>query len=166
MLQAGRYFPSLFEYNTHGRQQLTSPTSSLRARRSRNRLTVNVYGSASDLPAYTPISSYVRRKTPGASPTSPTFPRHVGYESVDITLPMVPSFPSSASTDSSFPKTPQSETIPSPRLPEKSLIITEIDEIRSPKSYRRWHTGVRLSTPPCSAGIDDVCRRRLIPHFA
>lgn len=150
------------------KQSSTSPPpSSLRARRSRNQLTVNVYGSTSDLPAYTPISSYLRRKTPGASPTSPTFPRHVTYESVDITLPIVPSFPNSASTDSSFPKTPQSDNgASSPRLSDKAVIITEATEVRSPRSHRRWHTGVRISTPPCSAGIDDFSRRRLVPHFA
>ncbi|EKM80215.1 hypothetical protein AGABI1DRAFT_127895 [Agaricus bisporus var. burnettii JB137-S8] len=149
------------------KRQLPSPlVSSLRDRRSRNQLTVNVYGSTSDLPAYAPISSYVRRKTPGASPTSPTFPRHVGYESVDITLPMVPSFPNSASTDSSFPKTPKSESLPSPRLSEKSSIVTEIDEARPPTSHRRWHTGVRLSTSPRSAGLDDISRHRFTPNLA
>ncbi|KAF9452045.1 hypothetical protein P691DRAFT_785406 [Macrolepiota fuliginosa MF-IS2] len=151
------------------RSSTSPPPSSLRARRSRNQLTVNVYGSTSDLPAYTPISSYVRRKTPGASPTSPTFPRLVTYESVDITLPIVPSFPNSASTDSSFPRTPQSATgasSSSPRLSDKALIVTETTEIRSPIGHRRWHTGVRISTPPFSAGLDDTNRRRLIPHFA
>lgn len=142
------------------------PPSSLRARRSRNQLTVNVYGSTSDLPAYTPISSYVRRKTPGGSPTSPTFLRHTTYESVDITLPIVPSFPDSASTDSSFPKTPQSDISATAISSDKALTMTEVTEVPSPRVYRRWHTGIRISTPPFSAGIDDINRRRLVPYFA
>lgn len=144
----------------------TSPSPpSLRARRSRNQLTVNVYGSTSDLPAYTPISSYLRRKTPGASPTSPGFPRSVTYESADITLPILPSFPSPASTESSLPETPQPDVSSSPRSFDKAMIATESTEARSPRTHRRWHTGVRISTPPFSAGFDDTHRRRLVPHL-
>ncbi|KXN86348.1 hypothetical protein AN958_10210 [Leucoagaricus sp. SymC.cos] len=166
--RAARYSP-YSSYTRRGSSSSSSSTSpppaSLRARRSRSQLTVNVYGSTSDLPAYTPISSYLRRKTPGASPTSPTFPRHVTYESVDITLPIIPSFPNSASTDSSFPKTPQSDITSSPRLSDMAKIVTETTEVKSTRSHRKWHTGVRISTPPYSTGIDDFNRRRLVPHF-
>ncbi|KAJ3566014.1 hypothetical protein NP233_g7270 [Leucocoprinus birnbaumii] len=141
------------------------PPSSLRARRSRNQLTVNVYGSTSDLPAYTPISTYLRRKTPGASPTSPSFPRPVTYESTDITLPILPSFPSPASTESSLPETPQPDMPGSPQGFDKAMIVTEATEVRSPRIHRRWHTGVRISTPPFSAGFDDTHKRRLVPHL-
>ncbi|KAF7776084.1 hypothetical protein Agabi119p4_4477 [Agaricus bisporus var. burnettii] len=69
-------------------------------------------------------------------------------------------------TDSSFPKSPKSESLPSPRLSEKSSIVTEIDEARPPTSHRRWHTGVRLSASPRSAGLDDISRHRFIPNLA
>ncbi|KAF8205134.1 hypothetical protein BJ912DRAFT_1074295 [Pholiota molesta] len=89
------------------------PTSS-RPRRYRNKPSVNTYGSSSDLAADTPISTYVRRKTPGTSPTSPSFSRDSGYESsspdqMPFSIPSLPMLlPHSASSDS-FPHTPSSD---------------------------------------------------------
>jgi len=132
------------------------------SRRSTNKLSVNVYGSASDLAANTPISSYVRRKTPGTSPTSPTF----SQESRDspppmpVTVPTLPTFwPNSANSDS-FPFTPK----------DSESISFENDysfgDATKPRSRRhRRHVGIRISTPPRSADLTaHYPRRRSLAH--
>ncbi|GLB33628.1 hypothetical protein LshimejAT787_0105120 [Lyophyllum shimeji] len=127
------------------------------SRRSTNKLSVNVYGSTSDLPANTPISSYVRRKTPGASPTSPTFP----YESRDspppmpVLVPTLPSFwPNSANSDS-FPVTPNdAESISY----DKDYSFGDATKSRSHRHRR--HAGIRISTPPQSADLTAHYPRR------
>lgn len=123
----------------------TSTLSSLRARRSRNKLFISVYGSTSDLPADTPISTYVRRKNPGLSPTSPTFSSsdpHFTPPMLPLTLPILPTLlPNSASSDS-CPVTPTSDC----ELP-----------LSGPCSpVMRRHTGVRISTqlPPQTSTSD------------
>nr|GAT53982.1 predicted protein [Mycena chlorophos] len=131
------------------------PPSSPRARRRHgNKLTVNVFGSNTDLAM--PISSYVRRKTPGASPTSPTFPREPQDSSpsgspMPFSIPTLPAlFPRSASTESDFPLTPNSDIDqppsrnPSPS-PTNKLVLP--DEERT-YLHRHYHTGVRISSPP------------------
>ncbi|KIK08404.1 hypothetical protein K443DRAFT_672427 [Laccaria amethystina LaAM-08-1] len=127
----------------------TSTLSSLRARRSRNKLFISIYGSTSDFAADTPISTYVRRKTPGLSPASPTFPASdlPITPPMPLTLPILPSLlPNSASSDS-FPVTPTSDC----ELP-LSRPCSPVGEPNSltegPKYIRqmRRHTGVRIST--------------------
>lgn len=133
------------------------PTPS-RSRRNRNKPCVNTYGSSSDLAADTPISTYVRRKTPGTSPTSPTFSGDSGYESsspeqMPFSIPSLPLLlPHSASSDS-FPHTPASDidmsdsSSSSPVLPAKSLaeITDGVDYYRFIRSRR---IGTRISNPP------------------
>ncbi|KAH6915250.1 hypothetical protein BKA70DRAFT_571325 [Coprinopsis sp. MPI-PUGE-AT-0042] len=89
-----------------------------RNRRHRNQLCLNLYGDSSyDLQANMPISTYVRRKSPNASPTSPTFFRDSDPETNSIpqplTIPVLPSalLPSSASSES-FPLTPEDSEFP------------------------------------------------------
>ncbi|KAJ7937220.1 hypothetical protein B0H13DRAFT_1588990 [Mycena leptocephala] len=148
------------------------PPSSPRARkRHGNNLTVNVYGSNSDLSANTPISTYVRRKTPGASPTSPTFPREVmdspSASPMPFSIPTLPSlFPRSASSES-FPLTPNSDVEHpssernSPNYQTKPL--PDVIEI-----HRSYHTGVRISSPPRSAELISGRhpRSRAVVHIA
>ncbi|KAJ7591232.1 hypothetical protein C8J56DRAFT_1047443 [Mycena floridula] len=134
------------------------PRSPRLRRRVDNKLTVNVFESTSDLSANTPISSFVRRKTPGVSPISPTFSMDSTSESpagspMPFTLPTLPSFfPRSASSDS-FPLTPQSDIVEfaehsSPDC--KTALLPDIADIAACKRPQR--TGIRISTPPASQG--------------
>ncbi|KAF8974398.1 hypothetical protein BDZ97DRAFT_19252 [Flammula alnicola] len=143
----------------------TRPTSS-RPRRYRNKLTINIYGSSSDLAADTPISTYVRRKTPGTSPTSPTFNRDSGYESsspdtMPFSIPSLPVLlPHSASSDS-FPNTPTSDADmadSSPAIRVEPLV----DSSEGTDYYRfiRRRTGTRISTPPRSSEVRNHHSRR------
>ncbi|KAG6855030.1 hypothetical protein C0991_005959 [Blastosporella zonata] len=126
------------------------PTSPPRlSRRPMNKLSVNVYGSASDLSANTPISSYVRRKTPGTSPTSPTF-SHDSREStpaspMPVSVPTLPAlWPNSANSDS-FPTTPKDY---------ESLENYSFGDATKSHSRRRCrNVGIRISTPPRSADL-------------
>ncbi|KAK7061589.1 hypothetical protein R3P38DRAFT_662922 [Favolaschia claudopus] len=135
------------------------PPSSPRSRkRHGNKLTVNVYGSTGDLAANTPISSYVRRKTPGASPlaspTSPIFPRDESPSSspMPFTIPTLPAlFPRSASSDS-FPLTPNSDLDANPASERNSPNFQTSKPLPDVIEYHRsYHTGVRISSPPRSA---------------
>ncbi|KAJ7499089.1 hypothetical protein FB451DRAFT_25322 [Mycena latifolia] len=151
------------------------PPSSPRARkRHGNNLTVNVYGSNSDLSANTPISTYVRRKTPGASPTSPTFPRETqdspSTSPMPFSIPTLPSlFPRSASSES-FPLTPNSDVEhlssghSSPNYASKPLPDPESGTFL----HRGYHTGVRISSSPRSADIPGGRhpRSRAVVHIA
>ncbi|KAJ7086716.1 hypothetical protein C8R44DRAFT_893511 [Mycena epipterygia] len=134
------------------------PPSSPRARkRHGNNLTVNVYGSNSDLSANTPISTYVRRKTPGASPTSPTFPREAldspSASPMPFSIPTLPSlFPRSASSDS-FPLTPNSDVEHLSAEGSPNYSSKPLPDVVEAGTYlhRGHHTGVRISSPPRSA---------------
>ena len=140
------------------------PTSS-RPRRYRNKLTVNTYGSSSDLNADTPISTYVRRKTPGASPTSPTFSPDSGYESSEpIAMPFsIPSLPvllpHSASSES-FPNTPTDDADLSDRGRSSPVGGKPLTEGINYYRFIRRRTGTRISTPPGSAGLRSHYSRR------
>ncbi|KAL9712787.1 hypothetical protein Ac2012v2_004024 [Leucoagaricus gongylophorus] len=151
------------------RRSTPPPSSYLRARRSQNQLTINIYGSTSDLPAYTPISTYLRRKTPGASPTSPGFPRPVAYVSTDIVLPILPSFSSPASTDSSSLGALQPDRTFRSQQSDKAVVITgatEVATVAQPsRIHRRWHPGIRLSAPSFSRKLDHINQHRLIPRL-
>ncbi|KAF5333500.1 hypothetical protein D9611_002326 [Ephemerocybe angulata] len=143
--------------------QSTAP----RARRSRNALCLNIYGSTSDLmPANMPISTYVRRKTPATTPTSPTFPQDTGSDATSdipmtLTIPVLPTLlPNSASSEA-FPITPKDldATFPdrlSPRMPKRSLNRKPSPEYlsehhakgraRGNSHCQPYFTGVRIST--------------------
>ncbi|KAF8897358.1 hypothetical protein BD779DRAFT_369631 [Infundibulicybe gibba] len=157
------------------RSQSTSPripSSPLQRRRSSKSgrgLTVNVYGSRTDLAANTPISIYVRRKTPGTSPTSPTFPRELrcdspGDQARPFTLPTLPPlFPQSPSSDS-FPITPNSDTDLHPLDGVPSF--NKLDVLDGFTRRSRRHTGIRISSPSHSADLGDhYLRRRTVANI-
>ncbi|KAJ7228829.1 hypothetical protein GGX14DRAFT_615385 [Mycena pura] len=154
------------------------PPSSPRARKRHGKnLIVNVYGSNPDLPANTPISSYVRRKTPGASPTSPTFPRDRDRDRdtqeyspsaspMPFSIPTLPAlFPRSASSDS-FPLTPNSD-IDHLHLDSPNSASKPLPDVAEERTYlhRGYHTGVRISAPPTSADARHP-RSRAVVHIA
>lgn len=135
-------------------------------KRKDNKLTVNVFGSSTDLSATTPISIYVRRKTPGASPTTSIFVPDSRDTSPSfghlLTLPTLPSlFPLSPNSDH-FPITPDSDekrplsdrnsNSPSPS-PSPVIKAKAIPDLLEGHVFGRirCHTGTRISTPPRSA---------------
>ncbi|KAL0070915.1 hypothetical protein AAF712_002136 [Marasmius tenuissimus] len=129
-----------------------SPSPRMRRKAQSNKLSINIFGSSTDLAANTPISSYVRRKTPMTSPTSPTFSRsRSNPPSYPMTLPKLPTFlPRSASSDS-FPLTPESEVegfTVGPAISTKPSLSE--DAIRS----SRYQTGIRISTSPRSSNVN------------
>ncbi|KAF9469064.1 hypothetical protein BDZ94DRAFT_1245278 [Collybia nuda] len=154
----------------------TSPrtTSSPRlSRRSLNKLSVNIYGSVSDLAANTPISTYVRRKTPGASPTSPTFPHegrnYTRSESpMPVAVPTLPALLPSSENLETLPITPSdSESVPDE---VDSRIYSERPSVDAPqggnRSRRSHHAGTRISTPPRSELATHYPRRPSLAHVA
>ncbi|KAG7097147.1 hypothetical protein E1B28_004525 [Marasmius oreades] len=132
-----------------------SSSARFRRRSTSNRLTINVFGSSTDLAANTPISSYVRRKTPVTSPTSPTFSRESSDPPMPFTLPTLPPFLPQSSGSDSFPKTPDSESMEfsvpptSPSSPEANVKVPSEDP-----SSPRFHTGIRISTSPRSSNTN------------
>ncbi|ESK97417.1 hypothetical protein Moror_17596 [Moniliophthora roreri MCA 2997] len=143
-----------------------SPSPRIRRRTVNGKLTINVFGSSTDLPANTPISSYVRRKTPMASPTSPTFSRNGSEEVIPaypmpFTLPTLPAFLPGSANSESFPITPDSEledfssTRMSPKHSPK--LLSDDVEIKQhlPRSTR-LHTGIRISTSPRSTASSNT----------
>ncbi|PPQ72353.1 hypothetical protein CVT24_002069 [Panaeolus cyanescens] len=131
-------------------------------RRYRNKLTVNTYGSSCDLTANTPISTYVRRKTPGTSPTSPTFSRDSGYESSSPTTAMPFSIPSLPVL---LPSSAGSETFPiivstsESDIAKESSPLADITEGSNYYRYIRRRTGVRISTSPSASKLSHFTRR-------
>lgn len=120
-------------------------------------LTVNVCDSGCGSVAGTPISSYVRRKTPAASPTCSDFSLvdNLSESSLDsptpfsLTLPTLPPF-FSGSQCGSLPTTPESDHY----LVPSDSTTTPVDRIRKVRDFldvesstRRGHTGIRLSVP-------------------
>ncbi|KAL0949620.1 hypothetical protein HGRIS_009665 [Hohenbuehelia grisea] len=148
-----------------------SVTSSPRLRkRSNQNLTINVYGSAADLSANTPISIFVRRKTPGTSPTSPTFPRDSCCNAealpdylAPLSLPTLPPLLPLSANSEDFPITPDSDSFPEYPMDESSKSIAETE---APFTRRSRRTGTRISTPPSSAGLGRVRRHRQLVRAA
>ncbi|KAF5393871.1 hypothetical protein D9757_000187 [Collybiopsis confluens] len=130
---------------------LCAPSPRHRKRR-HNKLIVNIYGSSTDLSANTPISTYVRRKTPGTSPSSPSFPRELREFSKPFIIPSLPAFlPNTVALDSPM----ESELDASSSEPTSSAAnhnhtlkpFPDIDlDILSRRSQLR--TGIRISTSP------------------
>ncbi|RDB22564.1 hypothetical protein Hypma_010388 [Hypsizygus marmoreus] len=148
------------------------PSSPRFSRRPMNKLSVNVYGSVSDLAANTPISSYVRRKTPGTSPTSPTFSLESRCDSppvspVPLTVPTLPTlYPHSATSDS-FPITPSDSEMLSFENDPSLYTFGDAPKAKSLSRRPRRSVGVRISTPPRSAELHGhYQRRRSFAHIA
>lgn len=133
----------------------SSPRSSSPRPRRRvdNKLTVNIFGSSSDLSANTPISSFVRRKTPGVSPTCSTFsvespPASPTVSPMPFILPTLPSFfPHSASSDS-FPVTPNSEICDMSARNSPECKSTPLPDLVDSGFTKRRRTGIRVSHSP------------------
>lgn len=106
----------------------------------------------------TPISSYVRRKTPQSSPISPTFPRYTAHgtnhqssvppspPTLPISLPTLPTIYSDSVTSFSLSSSDAgsergSSTRSSPFYP-----VNPLPDITEKESVHR-HTGLRLSAP-------------------
>ncbi|TFK29302.1 hypothetical protein FA15DRAFT_610416 [Coprinopsis marcescibilis] len=148
---------------------VTRPRSP-RTRRHRNPLCLNIYGSTSDLPANMPISTYVRRKTPATTPTSPTFPRETGGDSTSdipmpLTIPVLPSalLPNSASSES-FPLTPNDfdASFPEHTTPLPELKQPHIWDLTESGRYSHF-TGVRISNASrCSLNEQHIRRTTLV----
>ncbi|KAF9008879.1 hypothetical protein BDQ17DRAFT_1422073 [Cyathus striatus] len=126
--------------------------SSLQSRRSGAKLSVNIYGSSTDLSANMPISTYVRRKTPGASPTSPTFPRDYREDSLSppsviFTVPSLPTLLPSSIGGDSVPVTPASAELSHMDTEYTHSSKTESQPLLYTNVFRH-PTGIRISTPP------------------
>jgi hypothetical protein len=143
----------------------TFGSTASRSRRTRNHLCLNLYGSTTDLSANMPISTYVRRKTPATTPTSPHFPQDTASDPASdipktLTIPVLPSLlPNSASSCDSFPITPNDSdaSFPdraSPLLPKVTLkpspdYLSEHHfkgRARGNSHCQPYFTGVRIST--------------------
>ncbi|TRM68287.1 hypothetical protein BD626DRAFT_534396 [Schizophyllum amplum] len=141
----------------------------LRMRRRADNLTVRVHGSAYDSPprlgASTPISSYVRRKTP----TSPAFRESStpALSPMGLTLPTLPSFfPSSPSSAGSAPLTPDTTDTEAMHTASGPPTKASLDTAEIAIHPRRvYPCGIRISTPPYSvdAAAEPHTRRRLPP---
>ncbi|KAI0721873.1 hypothetical protein C8T65DRAFT_170313 [Cerioporus squamosus] len=95
--------------------RLSPISASFRGRRSRR--PDNLILSETDSMAYTPISSYLRRKTPQNSPTSPTFFRErTTSVSHPLTIPALPTLlsPASFATQSSDSEDDDMDGLPDP----------------------------------------------------
>ncbi|PPQ77327.1 hypothetical protein CVT25_010909 [Psilocybe cyanescens] len=129
------------------------PTLS-RPRKYRNKLSANTYGSSSDLNADTPISTYVRRKTPGTSPTTPTFSRDSGYESssptpMPFSIPSLPVLLQHSASSESFPDTPSSDAdVMDFRSSSPSTPLADITDGNDYYRFIRRRIGTRISTHP------------------
>ncbi|KAH9943069.1 uncharacterized protein BXZ73DRAFT_74115 [Epithele typhae] len=97
--------------------RLSPISASFRGRRSRRPDNLNLNTPESESMAYTPISSYVRRRTPQNSPTSPTFARTRERSSTiahPLTIPTLPTLlsPASFATQSSDSEEDDMDAIP------------------------------------------------------
>lgn len=126
--------------------------------------------SSFDHKANTPISSYVRRKTPQASPISPSFPQYTFQESTDrtvastsVAMPFtLPTLPSMGETLSSLSASASrvSSTHSSPYGSAHAL--PEIQEAEPTRRRPRRYTGTRLSAPH-RVELSDYRSRHIAP---
>lgn len=126
-----------------------------------------------DLKADTPISSYVRRKTPQSSPISPTFPRYAIHSTkhkssatsspptVPILLPTLPTIYSDSVTSFSLPSSDAGSERGSSARSSPFHSSNPLPEILERQSPRR-HTGLRLSAPQ-SVDLSEHQRNHHIP---
>jgi hypothetical protein len=158
----------------------TSPRlEPLRRRTAGGRLTVNQYESTSDLNADTPISTYIRKRTPGASPTSSDFSSATGDNMSEssspdwrsssspqpLVLPTLPPFFLSSSLDtapsgSSFPPTPNTDTDQLVTVTDTSALSPGTESLNldhhHPHHPHRLHGRSHLRSSPSLASMHDV----------
>ncbi|KIK65448.1 hypothetical protein GYMLUDRAFT_354355 [Collybiopsis luxurians FD-317 M1] len=154
------------------RSSSCSPTlrsSSPRMRkRAQSKLVVNVFGSSTDLSANTPISTYVRRKTPGTSPSSPSFPRESDDSrefSKPFLIPTLPAFlPSTVTNSASKSELDHSSSERTSPLPDLKPFADMDLDILSRRSHLR--TGIRISTSPRFASTGEKAIHHRMVHVA
>ncbi|KII95346.1 hypothetical protein PLICRDRAFT_170010 [Plicaturopsis crispa FD-325 SS-3] len=120
----------------------------------------------------TPISSYVRRKTPQASPTTPNFPHNAQNSSDALFVPSIPTLPTLLPRSSS-PALPMNSAmdVERPRSRPGSIRgsplvssngLPEISESEPLAHHAYLHTGVRISGAPRS-DVQEHYRRFVSP---
>ncbi|KAH9853771.1 hypothetical protein C2E23DRAFT_884428 [Lenzites betulinus] len=135
--------------------RLSPISTSFRGRRARR--PENLPLSDADLMAYTPISSYVRRKTPQNSPTSPTFARDRDSAALahPLTIPALPTLlsPASFTTQSSS----DSEDDDMEAVPENAFRLGQLPlGMPSPPWQSRYcDSGVSPRTSLCAPILPD-----------
>ncbi|KAF8826564.1 hypothetical protein HHX47_DHR5000426 [Lentinula edodes] len=98
------------------------------------------------------LNDYVRRKTPGTSPSSPSFPRDFGQArefSKPFIMPTLPSFLPASARKEAFSLT-QNLEMDNPSVPPQSHPgFMEFSDVELDTMSRRshFHTGIRISTP-------------------
>ncbi|KAI0356637.1 hypothetical protein OH77DRAFT_219692 [Trametes cingulata] len=142
--------------------RLSPISTSFRGRRARR--PDNLHLSDADLVAYTPISSYVRRKTPQNSPTSPTFARdRDAATSHPLTIPAIPTLlsPASFTTQSS-----DSEDEDMDATPDHSFRLGQVPQVMSspPWQSRYCDAGLSPRTSVCAPlAPDEAARPQAVP---
>ncbi|KAI9001198.1 hypothetical protein BD414DRAFT_25716 [Trametes punicea] len=142
--------------------RLSPISTSFRGRRSKR--PDNLPLSDADLMAYTPISSYVRRKTPQNSPTSPTFARdRDAAMSHPLTIPALPTLlsPASFATQSS-----DSDDDDMDAVPDNSFRLGQSPEVvASPPWQSRYGDPVVSPRISVCAPLtpNDVPRPQVVP---
>ncbi|OSC99171.1 hypothetical protein PYCCODRAFT_1446954 [Trametes coccinea BRFM310] len=149
--------------------RLSPISTSFRGRRSKRPDNLNLPLSDADLMAYTPISSYVRRKTPQNSPTSPTFARDRDAAAVSthhpLTIPALPTLlsPASFTTQSSDSEDDEMDAVPdsaaSFRLGQSPQVVSS-----PPWQSRYCDSGVSPRISVCAPlAPDEVPRPQAVP---
>ncbi|KAI0676864.1 hypothetical protein C8Q78DRAFT_987407 [Trametes maxima] len=143
--------------------RLSPISTSFRGRRARR--PENLPLPEADLMAYTPISSYVRRKTPQNSPTSPTFARdRDAATSHPLTVPALPTLlsPASFATQSSDSEDDDMDGVP----PDNAFRLGQPPQVLgSPLWQSRYcDSGVSPRSSLCAPlAPDEVARPQTVP---
>ncbi|KIY72923.1 hypothetical protein CYLTODRAFT_485899 [Cylindrobasidium torrendii FP15055 ss-10] len=180
-LKMSRYAPYSPTSNLHAARRRSSISSScssplsspdlpesrlspLPRRRKQNPLTINVYGESPTERRDAPISAYVRRKTPGASPVSATFDSSressPAMSPMPFLLPTLPTVLPPMETDNNSQRT-RDHLRPAPaHLIYKTKSLTEMlkgvslstnQSAGLNRARRHTQTGVRISSPAARA---------------
>ncbi|KAI0637806.1 hypothetical protein C8Q77DRAFT_391215 [Trametes polyzona] len=142
--------------------RLSPISTSFRGRRARR--PDNLPLSDADLMAYTPISSYVRRKTPQNSPTSPTFARD---RDTAVTHPLtIPALPTLLSPASFTTQSSDSEDDEMDAAPDNSFRLGQMPQITAgaPWQSRYCDSGVSSRVSVCAPlAPDEAARPQAVP---
>ncbi|KAJ8501475.1 hypothetical protein ONZ51_g614 [Trametes cubensis] len=145
--------------------RLSPISTSFRGRRAKR--PENLPLSEADLMAYTPISSYVRRKTPQNSPTSPTFARERDRDTTashPLSIPALPTLlsPASFATHSSDSEDDEMDDT----VPEDSFRLGQPPQVVSSPLWqsRYCDPGVSPRISVCAPlAPDEVARPQAVP---
>ncbi|KAH9894269.1 hypothetical protein C8Q73DRAFT_745814 [Cubamyces lactineus] len=146
--------------------RLSPISTSFRGRRAKR--PENLPLSETDLMAYTPISSYVRRKTPQNSPTSPTFARERDRDAAvshPLSIPALPSLLSPASFATQSSSDSEDDEMDD-TVPQDSFRLGQLPQIVSspPWQSRYCDPGVSPRISVCAPlAPDEVARPQAVP---